>query len=112
MPDYYLQLKTKLPVKEGFVNEYTHIVNDSSVMLTGDFVTVNHTTCIGCGKCVKICPLEVIVIIDSKAVPVLELDCTLCRLCVSNCPERAINLHYTWIDAIKVAIRHGKRKSL
>jgi ferredoxin len=81
-------------------------------MLTGDFVTVNHTTCIGCGKCVKICPLEVIVIIDSKAVPVIELDCTLCRLCVSNCPERAINLHYNWIDAIKVAIRHGKRKSL
>jgi flavodoxin len=29
MPDHYLQLKTKLPVKEGFVNEYTHIVNDS-----------------------------------------------------------------------------------
>jgi ferredoxin len=112
MPDYYLQVNTKLSVKEGFVNKYSHIVNDSLVMLSGDFVTVNHAACIGCGKCVKICPLEVIVIIDSKAVPLKELDCTLCRLCVANCPERAVSLHYTWIDAIKVAVRHGKRKSL
>jgi ferredoxin len=110
MPDYYLQINAKLPVREGFVNKYTHIVKNSPVMLAGDRVTVNHTACIGCGKCVKICPLEVIVIIDSKAVPEKEMDCTLCRLCGSNCPERAISLHYTWIDAIKVAVRHGKRK--
>ena len=112
MPDYYLQLKTKLPVKEGFVNSYQHIVEGTPVVLTGDFVTINQNACKGCGKCVKVCPLQVIELIESKAVPVKELDCTLCRLCEINCSERAISLHYSWLDAIKVAIRHGKRKSL
>ena len=112
MPDYYLQLNKKFPVKEGFVNMYTHITHDAVVSLTGDFVTINQNACRGCGRCVKVCPLEVIELIDNKAVPVNELDCTLCRLCVVNCRERAISLHYTWMDAIKVAVRHGKRNSL
>ena len=47
-----------------------------------------------------------------KAISKSELDCTLCRLCVINCKQRAISLHYTWCDAIKVAQRHGKRTSL
>jgi flavodoxin/NAD-dependent dihydropyrimidine dehydrogenase PreA subunit len=112
IPDYYLQLKTKLPLMEGSINRYTHIVNDTTVCLAGDFVTINQNACKGCRKCVEVCPLAVIELIDNKAVPVKELDCTLCRLCVANCSERAISLHYTWIDAIKVAIRHGKRNSL
>ena len=31
---------------------------------------------------------------NTKATPVNELDCTLCRLCIQNCSERAIHLHY------------------
>jgi ferredoxin len=112
MPDIYMHVKTKLPVNEGFVNRYTHIENDTVVILSGDFVTINQNACHGCGKCIKVCPLQVIELVESKAVPVKELDCTLCRLCVVNCCERAISLHYNWLDAIKVAVRHGKRNSL
>ena len=112
MRDYYEQIKEKLPVKQGFVNTYELRVNDTSVILNGDFVTINQTVCNGCGKCVKICPLGVIELIDKKAEPSNEMDCTLCRLCEINCRERAISLHYSWIDAIKVAVRHGKRNSL
>jgi NAD-dependent dihydropyrimidine dehydrogenase PreA subunit/flavodoxin len=112
MPDYYLQIGKKLPVKEGYVNAYELELNNSMIALNGDFVTINQNACMGCLKCVKVCPLAVIEIIDNKAFPAKELDCTLCRLCVDNCPERAISLHYTWIDAIKVAVRHGKRNSL
>lgn len=112
MPDYYEQVKTKLPVKMGCTNEYTLSVTDSYVILKGDLVTINQSTCLGCGKCAKFCPLGVIELIEDKAVPVKELDCTLCRLCEINCRERAISLHYTWLDAIKVAKRHAKRKSL
>lgn len=112
MPDYYTLVKTKLPVKEGAVNEYTLSIHDQNTVLKGDFVTINQNICTGCGKCTKVCPLGVIAIKDKKAVPLNELDCTLCRLCEVNCRERAIHLHYTWIDAIKVAKRHDKRKSL
>jgi len=110
--DYYEQIKKRLPVKEGFVNTYELRVNDTMVVLNGDFVTINQTACMGCGKCVTVCPMGVIDIIDKKATPRYELDCTLCRLCEINCRERAIRLHYSWIDAIKVAVRHSKKVSL
>ncbi|PKN66792.1 MAG: hypothetical protein CVU54_17965 [Deltaproteobacteria bacterium HGW-Deltaproteobacteria-12] len=112
MPDYYELIESKMPVRDGFVNTYSINVNGIPVILKGDFVTINQEACIGCGKCVKICPLRVLSLSERKAFPFKELDCTLCRLCEINCSERAISLHYTWIDAIKVAVRHGKRKSL
>jgi len=112
MLDYYEQINTKLPVNDGFTNEYKLSVNDSCIVLKGDFVTVNQSACRGCGKCVKVCPLGVIELIMDKAVPTKELDCTLCKLCEINCTERAISLHYNWLDAINIAVRHGKRKSL
>ena len=112
MPDYYEHVKTKLSVNNGYPNEYSLSVANSHVVLKGDFVTINQSTCLGCGKCAKFCPLGVIELIEDKAVPVKELDCTLCRLCEINCRERAISLHFTWLDAIKVAKRHGKRRSL
>lgn len=112
MPDYYTKVENVLPVIEGKVNTYLLNLNSSTVELKGDYVTINQTLCNGCGKCAKFCPLDVIKIENSKAIPINELDCTLCRLCIQNCGERAINLHYSWRDAIKVAARHGKRGSL
>jgi MinD superfamily P-loop ATPase len=56
--------------------------------------------------------MAIIQLENNKAVSKSELDCTLCRLCVVNCKQRAIALHYNWRDAIKVAKRLGKRTSL
>lgn len=112
MPDYYLQVQTKLPIREGKPNSYFVGTNGSSVMLKGDRITFNHSNCNGCRKCVEVCPLGIIRIDSKKAISENELDCTLCRLCVVNCKKRAITLHYNWRDAIKVAKRHGKRTSL
>lgn len=112
MTDYYAKVNKVLPVKEGEVNTYFLKINSSTIELKGDFVTINQNACIGCGKCVKVCPLNVIEINVTKAIPVNELDCTLCRLCIQNCSERAIHLHYSWRDAIKVAKRHSKKTML
>ena len=112
MPDYYLQIKNKFPICEGKSNAYEVGANGNRVLLKGDRVTFNHNNCNGCGKCATVCPLEIIQIENNKAISNSELDCTLCRLCVANCQQRAITLHYNWRDAIKVAQRHGKRVSL
>ena len=49
-----------------------------------------HTTdaCIGCGKCVKLCPLSNISLKDKK--PVWEKNCSHCMACIGNCPTVAI----------------------
>ncbi|MDF1549514.1 MAG: flavodoxin domain-containing protein [Bacteroidales bacterium] len=112
VPDYYKKIGKKSPIREGFINTYRLFEDNKEVLLKGDFVTINHSLCNGCGKCLKVCPLKVFELNDNKAVPQKELDCTLCRLCEINCVKRAISLHYNWRDTIKVAIRHGKKVSL
>lgn len=110
--DPYQSVKKKLPVNDSQPNTYNVIANNTLLMLKGDFVTINQNACIGCGKCAKICPMEVFKIENCKSIPAKELDCTLCRICMQNCGERAINLHYSWRHAIKVARRHSKKVSL
>ena len=45
-------------------------------------------SCIGCGKCEKLCPLNNIKIVDKK--PVWAENCTHCMACIGNCPVNAI----------------------
>lgn len=45
-------------------------------------------TCMGCGKCEKLCPLNNINLVDKK--PVWADTCTHCMACIANCPVNAI----------------------
>ena len=45
-------------------------------------------TCIGCGKCKEVCPLNNIQIRGGK--PVWGKECTHCMACISRCPAEAI----------------------
>ncbi len=45
-------------------------------------------TCIGCGKCEKVCPLNNVRIQDGK--PVWGSSCTHCMACIASCPAEAI----------------------
>ena len=45
-------------------------------------------SCIGCGKCEKLCPLNNISLVDKK--PVWGNQCTHCMACIGNCPTKAI----------------------
>jgi len=65
-----------------------------------------HTTekCIGCGKCVKLCPLNNISLQDRK--PVWGNHCTHCMACIGNCPTEAIE--YGTITQNKEKYNFGK----
>ncbi len=45
-------------------------------------------SCVTCGKCVKVCPLNNVSIKDGR--PVWGKFCTHCMACIANCPKEAI----------------------
>ncbi|MDL2291216.1 CoB--CoM heterodisulfide reductase iron-sulfur subunit A family protein [Desulfovibrio sp. OttesenSCG-928-F20] len=70
-------------------------------MLESDpqIASVNVARCIGCGKCIEVCPFKAIQEIDMRGAPkaeVIETVCQGCGLCNATCPQGAIQLsHFT-----------------
>ncbi len=55
---------------------------------------VNEESCVGCGTCVQMCPMETIELDDTIAV-INEEKCIGCGVCAHHCPEEAIHLRRT-----------------
>jgi len=55
---------------------------------------VNEDSCVGCGTCVNMCPMETIDLLNTLAV-VNEEKCIGCGVCAHHCPEEAIHLKRT-----------------
>lgn len=55
-----------------------------------DKLKVDAAKCIGCSRCVRLCPTENIVLSKTKAVG--RNRCTMCYRCVNACPVQAITL--------------------
>lgn len=61
---------------------------------------INQEICIGCGQCVRICPLDTIRLNeDRKAVIAYPDDCMTCFKCELACPSGAID-----VDPIREAL--------
>ncbi len=71
-------------------------------LLAKDFYSTEQ--CIGCGKCVKLCPLNNIELENGK--PVWNENCTHCMACIGNCPTQAIE--YGTITQDKEQYNFGK----
>jgi DNA-directed RNA polymerase subunit D len=48
--------------------------------------------CTGCGKCVEVCPRQVLVMEDSRAKATNTLECSLCKLCIDACEAGAMKV--------------------
>lgn len=90
-------LKNGKPTKEGF-GFFSRMLGFFGQRLYFGNKTKNYSgklkidveKCVGCGKCVVLCPMKNISIKDG--VGVSEGRCTMCYRCVNNCPRQAITL--------------------
>ena len=55
-------------------------------------VALDQPTCIGCGRCVEVCPHHVFIIDSRKSVMVDRDACMECGACAINCPVNAITV--------------------
>lgn len=55
--------------------------------------SIQQERCIGCGKCARACPLDVIRLQDGKARILYPEDCMTCYVCELGCPVNAILVH-------------------
>jgi ferredoxin len=69
-------------VKSGIINTMFY---SFYVSAKGFFATEQ---CSGCGRCVKLCPLNNIQLVDGK--PKWGNNCTHCMACISRCPKESI----------------------
>ena len=51
---------------------------------------LNQAACIGCGRCLEVCPHQVFALEDNKAWVREKDDCMECGACALNCPVKAI----------------------
>lgn len=51
---------------------------------------IDKVKCVGCGVCVKLCPMKNLSI--SHNIAKAEENCTMCYRCINKCPQQAITL--------------------
>lgn len=90
-------LKQGKPTKDG-LNFFCHLAGLFGQRLwfyrkTKNYTNklkINKSKCIGCGKCVTLCPMSNLSISKQKAIS--NNKCTMCYRCISHCPQKAITL--------------------
>ena len=54
-------------------------------------LSIDFDRCVGCGNCLKFCPVDALQIVDKKAV--VDRDtCGTCAACVDVCPQKCITI--------------------
>lgn len=76
----------------GFINRWIGKLENkpNRDMMKKYDVRINETLCIGCGKCVKICPCQNLFIEKTGKVVQTKGKCTVCLRCINKCPKYAI----------------------
>ncbi len=62
-----------------------------------DKLKIDTSACIGCGKCVTVCPMDNLTLCQNKAAA--DDRCTMCYRCINQCARKAITLLGTKVIA-------------
>ena len=65
------------------------------VQTTSFIPKINNESCVSCGKCINVCPIDAIGKSTESSREVIKIDedrCLGCGICVRNCPKRSIIL--------------------
>ena len=88
------------PGGQGVIDELAQLLGRESLKLNpehGEYkpkelAVIREAECIGCVKCIKVCPTDAIIGTGKMMHAVLTHDCSGCGLCVPACPMDCIDM--------------------
>lgn len=83
---------------------------DNNNQVVGNIVRLNTSTCITCGKCLRICPMHVFTSCASikektNIIPATEQNCIQCQMCAENCPTGSLYINESFLNGLRIAIK-------
>jgi len=86
--------------------------NPDNLVIKKDSLKAVYDTekCVGCGKCVFVCPYEAIVWKDVSTPEIKTEDCVGCGACALVCPHQAIELRGYEFEPVSEIIKNCSRK--
>lgn len=70
-------------------------------------IGLKDANCKNCYKCVKVCPVKSIKVVQAQA-KIIDKDCILCGRCLSECPQNA-KTFASDIDKVKALLKRGEQ---
>jgi Na+-translocating ferredoxin:NAD+ oxidoreductase subunit B len=74
------------------LDAFPAIADDVDAYAAEHVALIDEATCIGCAKCLPVCPTDAIVGAAKRIHTVIAEDCTGCELCIIACPVDCISL--------------------
>ena len=97
---------------EGHIEGVPTRRKGSDVVAGDKVVFLDTSTCVGCGKCMDVCPMHVFGRRNGRMLPVHDRDCILCRICADRCPTSSILIHESLLNSLRIGLcESGLRKS-
>lgn len=106
------ELKQKLNLVSPFTKENITVyeqgtafrINGRNKIAGYKVVFLNTTSCIQCGKCIKVCPMNIFTK-NNTVLPTGEKNCIQCQLCVKHCPTDSIYINVSFANGMRIAFR-------
>jgi len=63
-----------------------------SLIISDNIAIIKEQDCIGCTKCIRVCPVDAILGAAKQMHTIISHECTGCELCVASCPVSCITM--------------------
>lgn len=81
--------------------------------VVGNRVLLNTSVCIGCGRCMGSCPMNVFTKDDANTpLPTGEANCIMCGKCEKTCPADAVHIDETFRNGLRILFRESTSDKL
>lgn len=97
---------------EGHIEGVPTRRKGSDVVAGDKVVFLDTSTCVGCGRCMDVCPMHVFERKESHVLPGNDRDCILCRICADRCPTSSVFIHESILNSLRIGLCESRLRKI